>query len=78
LALSSSSDVIQQVSRLAKDRLVILCHGGQGQLDAFFADFLRDAGQAFLDQFCGVAARRGVRDALGDDLIRACIETARR
>ena len=70
LGLEQQRGVIHQISGLADDRLVILRNGRQGELDAFFADFLSDAGQSFFDQFCGVAAGRRVGDALGNDLFQ--------
>ena len=59
LCLEQQCRVIQKIRRLANDRLVALRDRRQGQLDAFFADLLRDAGQTLLDQFCGVAAGGG-------------------
>ena len=57
--------MIHKISRFADDRLVVSRNGRQGELDAFFADFLSDAGQSLLDQFRGVAAGRRIGDALG-------------
>ncbi len=57
--------VIEQIGRLAQQFLVALGHGGQRGLHAFFADLLRDAPGAFVEQRGGIAVRRPFAFARG-------------
>ena len=66
--------VVEEIRGFADDFRVGLCDGGQRQLQAFLADFLRDPPGAFRDEFGGVAARRTRGDSLGDDLFEPAQE----